>query len=36
MIAQSTDVGLNVLIGKWKLDMSPQDKTDSNSKRNDI
>ena len=28
--AQSTDVDLNVLIGKWKLDMSPQDKTDSN------
>ena len=30
MFAQSTDVDLNVLIGKWKLDMSPQDKTDSN------
>ena len=26
--AQSTD--LNVLIGEWKLDMSPQDETDSN------
>ena len=30
MFAQATDVDLNVLIGKWKLDMSPQDKTDSN------
>tara|TARA_Y200000002_G_C22087746_1_gene417286 strand:- start:18 stop:353 length:336 start_codon:yes stop_codon:yes gene_type:complete len=30
MFAQSTNVDLNVLIGKWKLDMSPQDKTDSN------
>jgi hypothetical protein len=28
--AQSTDLDLNVLVGKWKLDMSPQDKTDSN------
>ena len=30
MRAQSTDIDLNVLVGKWKLDMSPQDKTDSN------
>jgi len=28
--AQSTDINLNFLVGKWKLDMSPQDKTDSN------
>ncbi|WP_421807662.1 hypothetical protein [Flagellimonas sp.] len=28
--AQSTDIDLHVLVGKWKLDMSPQDKTDSN------
>ena len=28
--AQSIDVDLDVLVGKWKLDMSPQDKTDSN------
>lgn len=28
--AQSTDLDLNILVGKWKLDMSPQDKTDSN------
>jgi hypothetical protein len=28
--AQSTDIDLNVLVGKWKLDMSPQNKTDSN------
>jgi len=27
---QSTDIDLNVLVGKWKLDMSPHDKTDSN------
>lgn len=31
MLAQSTDdPDLNVLVGKWKLDMSPEDKTDSN------
>lgn len=30
IIAQSVDVDLNVLVGKWKLDMSPQDDTDSN------
>ncbi|NRB61992.1 MAG: hypothetical protein HRU40_02995 [Saprospiraceae bacterium] len=30
MQAQSSDPNLNVLVGKWKLDMSPQDKTDSN------
>lgn len=30
MRAQSTDLDLTVLVGKWKLDMSPQDKTDSN------
>lgn len=30
MRAQSTDIDLNVLVGKWQLDMSPQDKTDSN------
>ncbi len=30
MRAQSTDIDLNVLVGKWKLDMSPQDKTDLN------
>ena len=28
--AQSTDIDLKVLVGKWKLDMSPHDKTDSN------
>ena len=28
--AQSTEIELDVLIGKWKLDMSPQDQTDSN------
>lgn len=28
--AQSTDIDLNVLVGDWKIDMSPQDKTDSN------
>ena len=28
--AQSTDIDINILVGKWKLDMSPQDKTDSN------
>ena len=28
--AQSTDLDLNIIVGKWKLDMSPQDKTDSN------
>ena len=28
--AQTTDLDLNVLVGKWKLDMSPQDETDSN------
>lgn len=27
---QSKDLDLNVLVGKWKLDMSPHDKTDSN------
>lgn len=30
MRAQSANIDLNVLVGKWKLDMSPQDKTDSN------
>ena len=30
IISQSTDMDLNVLVGKWKLDMSPNDKTDSN------
>ena len=30
MRAQSTAIDLTVLVGKWKLDMSPQDKTDSN------
>lgn len=28
--AQSTAIDLDVLVGKWKLDMSPHDKTDSN------
>lgn len=28
--AQSTTSDLAVLVGQWKLDMSPQDKTDSN------
>ena len=28
--AQSTDLDVNVILGKWKLDMSPEDKTDSN------
>ncbi len=28
--AQSTEIDLTVLVGKWKLDMSPQDQTDSN------
>ena len=28
--AQATEINLTVLIGKWKLDMSPQDQTDSN------
>ena len=28
--AQTTEINLTVLIGKWKLDMSPQDQTDSN------
>lgn len=28
--AQSTTIGLEVLVGKWKLDMSPQDESDSN------
>lgn len=28
--AQSTEIDLDVLVGKWKLDMSPQDQTDSN------
>ncbi|QLG44687.1 hypothetical protein [Costertonia aggregata] len=28
--AQSTDIDLNVLVGQWKIDMSPQDKTDGN------
>ena len=28
--AQSKDTDPTVLVGKWKLDMSPQDKTDSN------
>lgn len=29
-IVQSTDIDLNVLVGKWKIDLSPEDKTDSN------
>ena len=29
-LGQEKDIDLNVLVGKWKLDMSPQDKTDSN------
>jgi hypothetical protein len=28
--AQSSKLDLSVLVGKWKLDMSPHDKTDSN------
>ena len=28
--AQTTEINLTVLVGKWKLDMSPQDQTDSN------
>ena len=28
--AQTTDLDLSVLVGKWTLDMSPLDKTDSN------
>ena len=28
--AQSTDLDSNVLVGKWKIDMSPQNKKDSN------
>ena len=28
--AQSTELDLTVLVGKWKLDMSPQDQTDAN------
>lgn len=28
--AQSTAIDLDVLVGKWKLDMSPHDRTDSN------
>ncbi len=28
--AQITDTTLQELVGEWKLDMSPQDKTDSN------
>ena len=28
--AQTNDLNLNVLKGTWKLDMSPQDKSDSN------
>lgn len=28
--AQSTTIDLSVLVGQWKLDMSPQDKTDLN------
>ena len=28
--AQSSELDVNVLVGKWKLDMSPHDKTDSN------
>ena len=34
--AQSTDTDLTVLVGKWKLDLSPQDKTDSNFAMMDI
>lgn len=28
--AQSTEMDLTVLVGTWKLDMSPQDQTDAN------
>ena len=28
--AQSTELDLKVLVGKWKIDLSPQDKTDAN------
>lgn len=28
--AQSTEIDLTVLVGTWKLDMSPQDQTDAN------
>ena len=28
--AQSTELDLTVLVGKWKLDMSPQNQTDAN------
>lgn len=30
VIGQENDKDLQVLIGEWKLDMSPQDKTDTN------
>lgn len=36
MRAQATDLDLTVLVGKWKLDMSPQDKTDENFALMDI
>ena len=29
-VVQSTEINLNELVGSWKLDMSPQDNTDSN------
>lgn len=29
-VVQSTEINLNDLVGSWKLDMSPQDNTDSN------
>ena len=28
--AQTQPIGLNVLVGSWKIDMSPQDSTDEN------
>ncbi len=34
--AQSTNTDVTVLLGEWKLDMSPQDKTDSNFAMMDI
>jgi len=27
---QQQDINLNVLVGEWRLDLSPQDKSDSN------
>ena len=29
-VVQSSEINLNDLVGSWKLDMSPQDNTDSN------